>query len=30
MYNLLDKMKPEDLRKIKENAQHIIEHQDEY
>lgn len=30
MYNLLDKMKPEDLEKIKEKAQHIIEHQDEY
>lgn len=30
MYNLLDKMKPEDFRKIKEKAQHIIEHQDEY
>jgi deoxyribodipyrimidine photolyase-related protein len=30
MYSLLDKMKADDLSKIKEKAQHIIEHQDEY
>lgn len=30
MYSLLDKMSPESLEKIKQKAQHIIEHQDEY
>ena len=30
MYNLLDKMDKEDLQNIKEKAQHIIAHQDEY
>ena len=30
MYSLLDKMNKQDLQNIKEKAQHIIEHQDEY
>ena len=30
MYSLLDKMNKRDLQDIKEKAQHIIEHQDEY
>jgi deoxyribodipyrimidine photolyase-related protein len=30
MYNLLDKMDKQDLQNIKEKAQHIIAHQDEY
>ncbi|WP_047545597.1 cryptochrome/photolyase family protein [Psychroserpens sp. Hel_I_66] len=30
MYSLLDKMNQNELTKIKEKAQHIIEHQDEY
>lgn len=30
MYSLLDKMDKQDLQNIKEKAQHIIEHQDEY
>ncbi len=30
MYSVLDKMKPEDLHKIKKKAQHIIAHQDDY
>ncbi|WP_299339271.1 cryptochrome/photolyase family protein [uncultured Psychroserpens sp.] len=30
MYSLLDKMDKQDLQQIKEKAQHIIEHQDDY
>ncbi|MDG1729798.1 MAG: cryptochrome/photolyase family protein [Algibacter sp.] len=30
MYSLLDKMDPSELQKIKDKAQHIIAHQDEY
>jgi deoxyribodipyrimidine photolyase-related protein len=30
MYNLLDKMNMQDLQNIKQKAQHIIAHQDEY